>query len=895
MARTTTRNKTSLGRENHIESHVHLTNSIHMHRHSPIRVSSEHETLIRDLIALQRSRSLQDPSTSPRSVSELDVSSKKSRKSTQELKTLLQQLEEMPKRRQRYKGAKRDRRSVNVRRPRAMVGISEKSHKSQVVGEGKEVELDANRDTKNVCGIPWNWSRIHHRGKSFFEKSLSCGLADARVRDADGSSQHFQAGGSNLDWASFRINTETDSDSETKSESESESLPLLVEESGSDSYSDIPSDSRSGKSNYRQSRSLTQKYMPKTFKDIVGQSLVTQALTNAVARKKIGLVYLFYGPHGTGKTSCARVFAKALNCQSAEQPKPCDMCNSCISHNLGKNRHIIELGPVDNSTKLEKLFETLNYNLNKYHVLIIDECNNLPPDMWGMITRAIDKDRNNVVFILISAGLDLPHMVLSRCQKFFFPKLKELELVNALQWVSSSEGLEVDRDALKLIASRSDGSLRDAEMTLEQLSLLGQRISVSLVQELVGMISDDKLVDLLDLALAADTINTVKKLRQIIETGVEPLALMSQLATVITDILSGNYALTLGRCRKFFKRPNLSKDDMEKLRQALRILSEAEKQLRVATNKVTWLTAALLQLAPDQNYMLPTSSGGTPSNNHTPIHESLHERVVQGNHDNALPHRRGNDENAPSTSNYGGRGRLDNSQIWQEVLDNIQSNSLRRFLIQEAKLNSVTLGEAPTVQLTFRSNANKSKAEKFRGQILNAFEATLSCGVILEIRYESKKEIENPDNGMTLRRSLTSHSRPFYSRHENENFVRAIGPHILTEGEIIRTGPIGLGKGKRNKGFIGGVSSGFQHHLAPLSEGWEMGTRTIDASIAEKLERENLRLEPSSRSLLCWRATKASRKKISAQLSKLRIRSRRPRALIRCGMFGRCLKARTPR
>lgn len=450
-------------------------------------VLSGHKSLIRDLIALQRSRSLQDPSSSPRSVSELDVSSKKSRRSTHELKTLLEQLEEMPKRKQRYKGAKRDRRSVNVRRSRARVGISEKAHKSQIAGEGKQqVELDASQDTKNVCGIPWNWSRIHHRGKSFIEKSLACGLADARVRDADGNSQHFQGNGSNLDRLSFRINTATES--ETLSDSESESLPLLAEESGNDSYSDTQSDSRSGKGNCRQSRSLTQKYLPKTFKDIVGQSLVTQALANAVARKKIGSVYLFYGPPGTGKTSCARVFAKALNCHSVEQPKPCDMCNSCISHNLGKNQYIIELRPVDNSTKFEKVLETNNYSSNKYHVLIIDECNNLSPVMWGTITRAIDKEPNNVVFILISASLDLPHMVISRCQKFFFPKLKELEILNALQWVSSSEGLEVDRDALKLIASRSDGSLRDAEMTLEQLSLLGQRISVSLVQELVSFL-----------------------------------------------------------------------------------------------------------------------------------------------------------------------------------------------------------------------------------------------------------------------------------------------------------------------------------------------------------------------------------------------------------------------
>jgi DNA polymerase III gamma/tau subunit len=89
------------------------------------------------------------------------------------------------------------------------------------------------------------------------------------------------------------------------------------------------------------------------------------------------------------------------------------------------------------------------------------------------------------VFVLVGPDLDLPHMVLSRCQKFFFPKIKECDIVNTLQWISTSESLDVDRDAMRLIASRSDGSLRDAEMTLDQLSLLGQRISLSLVQELV--------------------------------------------------------------------------------------------------------------------------------------------------------------------------------------------------------------------------------------------------------------------------------------------------------------------------------------------------------------------------------------------------------------------------
>jgi DNA polymerase III subunit gamma/tau len=223
---------------------------------------------------------------------------------------------------------------------------------------------------------------------------------------------------------------------------------------------------------------------------MIGQSLVVQALSNAILKRKIGLVYVFYGPHGTGKTSCARVFAKALNCHSPEHPRPCDSCASCIAHNLGKSRSLVEIGPVGN-IDLDSIVDILDNVMlspvpTQHRVFIVDDCNTLPPDTWSVISKVIERAPRRVVFILISPNLDLPHIIVSRCQKFFFPKLKECDIVNTLQWISTSEGLDVDRDALKLIASRSDGSLRDAEMTLDQLSLLGQRISMSLVQELVS-------------------------------------------------------------------------------------------------------------------------------------------------------------------------------------------------------------------------------------------------------------------------------------------------------------------------------------------------------------------------------------------------------------------------
>lgn len=925
-------------------------------------------------------------------------------------------------------------------------------HQKYRIGDGREEdsELDVTRAPRNGCGIPWNWSRIHHRGKTILDiagRSLSCGMSDSRLRKAEGPIPQVQGDNSNMAIASDHLTSSTNSDSEA--------LPLLVEPLGShespgngflvqdysgelgiyanhglrhERDSDLASEARSGnphKSRGRRQgrhRSLTQKYYPKTFKGLVGQNLVVQALSNAVLRRKVGLVYVFYGPQGTGKTSCARVFAKALNCQSAEHPKPCDICSSCILHNLGKSRNVLEVGPLGN-LDCEAVLDVLDSMLlsplsSQYRVLIVDDCDTLAPDCWSAISKVIDRAPRHVVFVLISSNLDhLPHIIISRCQKFYFPKLKDSDIICTLQLISSSEGLEIDKDALKLIASRSDGSLRDAEMTLDQLSLLGQRISLPLVQELVGLVSDEKLVDLLDLALSADTVNTVKNLRQIMNTGAEPLALMSQLATIITDILAGSYVFTQERLRrKFFRRPTLSKEEMEKLRQALKTLSEAEKQLRVSNDKLTWLTAALLQLAPDQQYMLPNSSTDASFNHSPMVLNNTIQREIPWNSTNAedgmlvsdrslsrgtgLQNRSckgANDvthgSNKMISSYASGKGHVEETQtltlstmamkvnegykcckshkntekVWRAVLENIQSDTLEHFLYQEGKLNSVSYGAAPTVQLLFSSHVSKSKAEKFRGQILQAFESVLCSSVILEIRCESKKDVrpdvqvplvlpvsENGSSQMTMMHKSITNQRPlcpgsesFIRRLPKENGIKGIGfsqarrlhsdPLERAKGEIVETvaspqenehNDLTDNTTELKKKGLGSVwvegSSSSQHHgnLVPLAERREgeeqlrrqslvrskvslahviqqaegcaqrgVWSRRKAMSIAEKLEQENLRLEPRSRSLLCWRASRITRGK----LPRLRIRTRKQRSLLKLVTCGRCLCARSPK
>ncbi|KAG7532565.1 P-loop containing nucleoside triphosphate hydrolase [Arabidopsis thaliana x Arabidopsis arenosa] len=948
----------------HLRNHIHLTNCIHlknhMHNNKQSPVLNDRSLLMRDLVVLQRSRSLRDPSASPKlredhkdsregrrrsglrlsgsspivsfGTSKVTPSDEKFDRSSRNsyrvedvnevysvasvksvskdrvnkvnegiFKTLSDQLNEVRgdsddlvscnvgprgngRKRRKFRGTRRAGRAVIVRE--SVGNESEMSIASNSVPRGEKYEGEegggrhreqnmSGAVPRNGCGIPFNWSRIHHRGKTFLDiagRSLSCGMSDSKGRKGE-------------------LGMPMLSDS---SSSDREALPLLVDSAENEEWvhdysgelgifadnllkngKDSGFGKKSSRKNARWHQSFTQQYAPRTFRDLLGQNLVVQALSNAVAKRRVGLLYVFHGPNGTGKTSCARIFARALNCHSTEHSKPCGVCSSCVSYDDGKNRYIREMGPVK-SFDFENLLDKMNIRQQQRQqlVFIFDDCDTMSTDCWNALSKIVDRAPRRVVFILVCSSLDvLPHIIVSRCQKFFFPKLKDADIIDSLQLIASKEEIDIDKDALKLVASRSDGSLRDAEMTLEQLSLLGTRISVPLVQEMVGLISDEKLVDLLDLALSADTVNTVKNLRLIMETGLEPLALMSQLATVITDILAGSYDFTKDQCkRKFFRRQPLFKENMEKLKQALRTLSESEKQLRVSNDKLTWLTAALLQLAPDKQYLLPHSSSADASFNHTPITDS------DPSNDAVAGTRRDGSKQGFSCKN-----RPSVEDIWLAVIEKVRVNGLKEFLYKEGKIFSISIGSAPTVQLIFNSPIAKSTAENFKDNILKAFEAVLGSPVTLEFRTESKKEPKNV--GLSPLRGLSNGERFRESgRSEIIEVAESESPMTRTRRKHLESSQ----NHNQNQSIVRGKVSLAQVIKQAEGNSW---SKHKAVEIANKLEQENLKLEPRSRSLICWKPSRSTRRK----LSRLKVRTRRIRlhSLLKLVSCGKCLSTRS--
>ncbi|TYI06865.1 hypothetical protein ES332_A10G189000v1 [Gossypium tomentosum] len=539
-------------------------------------------------------------------------------------------------------------------------------------------------------------------------------------------------------------------------------------------------------------KSLSQKYKPMFFDELIGQNIVVQSLMNAVSKGRIAPFYLFQGPRGTGKTSTARIFSAALNCQTTDDDKPCGCCTECTEFTSGKRREFWEFDSTNRRgiDRVRYLLKSLSTGLasssSRYKVFVIDECHLLPSKIWLALLKFLEDPPPRLVFIFITTDLDnVPRTVQSRCQKYLFNKIKDCDIMARLRKMSADENLEVESDALDLIALNADGSLRDAETMLDQLSLLGKRITASLVNELVGVVSDEKLLELLELAMSSDTAETVKRARELMDSGVDPMVLMSQLASLIMDIIAGTYNIVDSKySHSFFGGRALTEAEVERLKDALKLLSEAEKQLRVSSERSTWFTATLLQLgslpSPDlsqsgssrrqsaktiEDDLQSTSreakaykpKSGTQCMPWKSTTASLQKSV------NGKSTRQG--ELVSRIDGYGSnsktsRGRYldgsatpaacDNSlngnmilacrnsekldDIWAKCINKCHSKTLRQLLLAHGKLLSLAEDEGVLIAyLAFADGDIKSRAERFLSSITNSMEIVMRRNVEVQI------------------------------------------------------------------------------------------------------------------------------------------------------------------
>lgn len=270
------------------------------------------------------------------------------------------------------------------------------------------------------------------------------------------------------------------------------------------------------------------RYRPETFADILAQPGVTVTLKNALSQSRIHPAYLLCGPRGTGKTTTARVLAKALNCENLQQGDPCGTCAQCELYQSGRSMDIIEVDGASNRgvDDIRNLRERVAYAAvgGGYKVYIVDEVHMLTNEAFNALLKTLEEPPAKVAFIFATTEpARVPATILSRCQRFDFRRINETSIVGALQRVATSDALNIDQSALELLARRAQGSLRDAFSLLDQTVAYAEgNITRAEVEEALGVISEESLFEITGLWASRDTGKAFSFMNGQWEAGIDP-------------------------------------------------------------------------------------------------------------------------------------------------------------------------------------------------------------------------------------------------------------------------------------------------------------------------------------------------------------------------------------
>ena len=248
---------------------------------------------------------------------------------------------------------------------------------------------------------------------------------------------------------------------------------------------------------------LYRKYRPKVFSDVYGQEHVTRTLLNEIKENRVSHAYLFTGSRGTGKTTCAKILAKAVNCENSQDGEPCGECEVCRGIDSGSLFDVVEIDAASNNSvnDIRDLREEVNYTPTrcKYRVYIIDEVHMLSPGAFNALLKTLEEPPAHVIFILSTTEVHkLPATILSRCQRFDFKRIKPEIMSLRLKEVADKEGISIDDDAAMLISRIADGGLRDGLSILDQCAGKSKKVTASVVSDAAGLAGREALYDLSD-------------------------------------------------------------------------------------------------------------------------------------------------------------------------------------------------------------------------------------------------------------------------------------------------------------------------------------------------------------------------------------------------------------
>ncbi|MFH1783847.1 MAG: DNA polymerase III subunit gamma/tau [bacterium] len=353
---------------------------------------------------------------------------------------------------------------------------------------------------------------------------------------------------------------------------------------------------------------LARKYRPQRFEDIIGQEHVTKTLQNSLSQNRVGHAYLFSGPRGVGKTSTARIFAKALNCENKSKTEPCNRCYSCNEITSGFALDVIEIDGASNR-RIEEI-RTLKENVKfapasaKYKIYIIDEVHMLTMEAFNALLKTLEEPPSHIVFIFATTEPNkVPLTILSRCQRFNFCQISAEETVVALAGIAKKEKIHIEQDALGLIAKSASGSLRDALTVLDEVvSLNPGKISYDDISHILGIIDYRILLSFGDIIAANDIKSAFYKIDELINSGYDLGQFVKDLREHFRNLLMICVAdkkaglVTLASADLKEANGQASKFKKEDLLRILEVLSSLEFRIKYSDQKRLLLEITLAKL-----------------------------------------------------------------------------------------------------------------------------------------------------------------------------------------------------------------------------------------------------------------------------------------------------------
>ena len=350
------------------------------------------------------------------------------------------------------------------------------------------------------------------------------------------------------------------------------------------------------------------KYRPTTFESVVGQEALTQTLRNAIRTNHLAHAYLFCGPRGVGKTTCARIFAKTINCLTpTAEHDACNQCESCTAFNEQRSFNIHELDAASNNgvDEIRSLIDQVRIppQIGKYSVYIIDEVHMLSQGAFNALLKTLEEPPSYAIFILATTEKHkvLP-TILSRCQVYDFSRITIIDTIHHLQYVAKQEGITVSEEALNVVAQKADGGMRDALSIFDQLvSFCGNTISYEQAIEVLNVLDTDYYFRLVNAALSNDVSSSLLLLNEVLQKGFDAGHFVTGVAQHLRDVLVSKDAATIQlletseTIRQHYQE-QAQRCNAKWLFNALDVMNTCDIQYRTAKNKRLTVELALVKL-----------------------------------------------------------------------------------------------------------------------------------------------------------------------------------------------------------------------------------------------------------------------------------------------------------